>query len=116
MSGELTIDIVRLALTIEQAKSQVASTNIANANRSDAGAMRVDFTSYESAMRSAMSPEAVARLDAEVRGQQGIETQEPINADAEVGDMVQAGANYQALAEGLSREFGLMRLAISGRS
>ena len=36
--------------------------------------------------------------------------------DQLVADSVSAGMNYQALTESLSRHFGLMRLAINGRS
>ena len=36
--------------------------------------------------------------------------------DEQVGDMVAASLNYQSLSEALSRHFGLMRLAVTGRS
>jgi flagellar basal body rod protein FlgB len=39
-----------------------------------------------------------------------------INLDEEVADMASANLKYQALTESLNRHFGLMHLAISGRS
>jgi flagellar basal body rod protein FlgB len=39
-----------------------------------------------------------------------------VQLDEQVGDMVAASLNYQSLSEALSRHFGLMRLAVTGRS
>lgn len=123
MSSEITIDAVRLALGMQEIQARVASANIANANRPGAQALRVDFSALQGALSdiaSAADGGGMARtlLDAEAAlgSASPIASGLPINLDQEVGSMVVAGTRYQALGEALSRQFGLMRLAISGRS
>lgn len=124
MSSNNTIDAVRIALGMQELQARVASMNIANAGKADARAMRVDFASVQAALSDVASAGpndagAVARLRqaaGDLRGLSPMATSHPINADEQVGDMVAAGVGYQTLSEALSRQFGLMRLAISGRS
>ncbi|GAB2617327.1 flagellar basal body rod protein FlgB [Novilysobacter erysipheiresistens] len=123
MSSEITIDAVRLALGMQEMQARVASTNIANANRPGAQALRVNFSALQQSLGDIASGSgsgdmASELLDAEAALQSAgpIVSGLPINLDQEVGSMVIAGTRYQALGEALSRQFGLMRLAISGRS
>lgn len=122
MSSEVTIDAVRLALGMQELQARVASVNIANANRGGARALRVDFSSLRNALIEVargdrQTPSSgIAKGVSALAAAQPMATGSAINADEEVGTMVVAGAQYQALGEALSRQFGLMRLAISGRS
>ncbi len=124
MSSEITIDAVRLALGMQELQARVASVNIANANRPGSQAMRVDFASLQGLLSEIARAEPGSETMADRLQQAEVALQSarpsasglPINLDQEVGSMVVAGTRYQALGEALSRQFGLMRLAISGRS
>ena len=125
MSSDITVEATRLALGMQELRARVASTNIANASVAGASTRRMDFSSVQSALEAASAPQTSA---SDATGQMlatsadGLETlavndtANPIQADAEVADMVAAGTSYQALSEALSRHFGLMRLAIGGRN
>jgi len=123
--SDITIEAARLALGMNELRARIASVNIANAGVAGATAKRIDFASVQSALEEAGAPQsAESDLQAQVLhdradglpGLQPSDDGEPIQADAEVADMVAAGASYQALSEALSRHFGLLRLAISGRT
>ncbi len=125
MSSDITIEAVRLALGMQELRARVASTNIANAGVADARAMRVDFGGVETTLTQAMAPQAgsegstasaLKQMADELPGLTATASSDPIQTDAQVAEMVAAGASYQALGEALSRHFGLMRLAISGRN
>ncbi|MDQ3286708.1 MAG: hypothetical protein M3Q42_00355 [Pseudomonadota bacterium] len=123
MSSDITVQTVRLALGMNELQARVASVNIANAGKTGAGEMRVDFGSLQSILASATSSTAdtgvAERLRAAAAGLANsapFDTGAPINADEQIGDMVAASINYQALGEALSRHMGLMRLAATGRN
>lgn len=122
MSGDITTEAVRVALGMHEMQARIASMNVANAGKADARALRADFAQAQAALADAMragSSNAVARLqqaDATLHGLMPEVGNEPITPDQEIGDMVAASTNYQSLTEALSRHFGLMRLAITGRS
>lgn len=122
MAGDITTEAVRLALGMREAQARIAGTNIANASKVDARAMRADFSRVEAALRNAVHASApggeierlrMATTQIEDIAQQGTD---PIVVDEEVGDMVTASTHYQSLTEALSRHFGLMRLALTGRT
>jgi flagellar basal body rod protein FlgB len=122
MAGDITTEAVRLALGMREAQARVAGTNIANASKVDARAMRADFSRVEATLRNAVHASAAAGEIERLRmattqledvAQQGAD---PIVVDEEVGDMVAASTHYQSLTEALSRHFGLMRLALTGRT
>jgi len=121
MSSDITTEAVRLALGMHEMQARIASINIANATRPDARAMRMDFASVQAALADVAQ---AASVDTSVRLQQANTalhnqvaetTADPISADEQIGDMVTASVNYQSLSEALSRHFGLMRLATTGR-
>jgi flagellar basal-body rod protein FlgB len=121
MAGDITTEAVRLALGMREAQARIAGTNIANASKPDARAMRADFSRVEAALRGAVHAGGVGeieQLDMTAAQLQGIAQPgaDPIVADEEVGDMVTASTHYQSLTEALSRHFGLMRLALTGRT
>lgn len=122
MSAENTIDAVRLALGLHEARARVAGMNVARAGKPDATALKVDFAAIEAALRevaktgdeaaAARLIEAAAR---ELQGSRPEATHDPIRLDEQMGRIATAGVEYQALTEALSRQFGLMRIAIAGR-
>ena len=123
MSVDNTIDAVRLALSLQEIRARTASANVANASKPDATAQQVDFASVEAALRLAAhagteseSSQWLADARRKLEGTEARETLEPIRLDEQVADIATAGVEYQALTESLSRRFGLMRLAISGKN
>jgi flagellar basal-body rod protein FlgB len=123
MSVENTIDAVRLALNLHETRARTASMNVSNAGKSEATAMRVDFAKVEAALREVANAgsesEAASWLAAaasELRATKPQSTLDPIRLDEQVGDIATAGVEYQALTEALSRQFGLMRIAVTGRA
>lgn len=122
MSVENTIDAVRLALNLHETRAHVASMNVANAGKPEATAMRADFARVEAALREvarAGSEDEAARwlqtANNELRALDPQATPDPIRLDEQMGDIATAGVEYQALTEALSRQFGLMRIAVTGR-
>lgn len=117
----LAVDAVRLAMNLEQLRARTAARNIAMVNVPGASAMRVDVAGAFAAARGsrhddnlfAQNLEALARQDLDVY-LRDIPTSTPLALDGEVAEMSAASGRYQALAEGVSRQFGLMQLAIKG--
>lgn len=117
----LAIDTVRLAMNLEQMRAKVAAHNIAMANVPGSQAMRFDSTGALAALRATRgSPDLFAQalqslklqdLDAYLQTQP---TTTPLALDGEVAEMSAASGRYQALADGVSRQFALMQLAIRG--
>lgn len=117
----LAIDTVRLAMNLEQMRAKVAAHNIAMANVPGSQAMRLDSSGALAALRATRgSPELFAQalqslqqqdLDAYLQTQP---TTTPLALDGEVAEMSAASGRYQALADGVSRQFALMQLAIRG--
>lgn len=123
MSSEITTQAVRLALGIHELQARVASLNIANVSKPDARAMRVDFGAMHGVLQAAAQGQGDVTLATSLKtALHGLSDLSPettslsIRPDDEVGNMVAANVSYQALSEALSRHFGLMRLATSGRS
>ncbi len=117
----LTIEIVRLAMGVEEARARVAAHNIAMANVPGSRAMQLDAAEAMSTLRAAQDdPFAFAQT---LRSLQATEiasmvqprgNQTAVSLDSEVADMSAASGRYQALADGVSRQFALMQLAIRG--
>lgn len=117
----LVVDTVRLAMSVEEARARVAAHNIAMANVPGSKAMKLDVTEAMSALRTAQSdPFAFAQ---ELRSLQASDlstfvqprgVDAAVALDSEVADMSAASGRYQALADGVSRQFALMQLSIRG--
>ena len=121
MSSEVTIDAVRLALSMQEMQARTASMNIANASKPDARALRLDFAVAQSLLADVAQGrvdggDALELANLEIRSLTPGSTPEAIQVDEQVGDMVASSVAYQSLSEALSRHFGLMRLATTGRS
>ena len=125
-ANDLTLQAVRLAMSMSQVRADFASQNIAQASTPGAQAARVDFgrsqglleqaiggaSSNEQGLLVSLSEAALRPASSEHRDAPGT----AINLDEEVADMASANLKYTALTESLNRHFGLMRLAISGRN
>ena len=121
MSTDLTTQAIRLALRMNQVEAEYASRNIAGASTPGARARHVEFGAahalLEAAASGAGSPGLSASLEAlaTAPGEQAIDAG-ATSLDEEVADMSSAATRYQTLSESLNRHFGLMRLAVSGKS
>lgn len=125
-ANDLTLQAVRLAMSMSQLRADYASQNIAQASSPNAQAARVDFGRSQGLLEQAIDAKgynaeqlplalsAAALKPASGEHRDAIGT--PINLDEEVADMSAATLKYTALSESLNRHFGLMRLAISGRN
>lgn len=118
---DITTEAVRMGLDIAQLRLQMASFNIAHAD-TDGKVQRANFS------RALGTLEAVADGSAPASAFDGLSSGE---LAAEVGTSASTGAAlspddlvaqasiqggvYRALSEGMSRRFGLMQLAISGK-
>jgi flagellar basal-body rod protein FlgB len=120
---ELTVDAVRMALNLNKLRAEVAGWNIVNASSVDAPMFVIDHSGTDALLQMAASddPGAARDLLSDPSSPTMAIVDERYDAarsslDELVADSVTAGLNYQSLTESLSRHFGLMRLAISGRS
>jgi flagellar basal body rod protein FlgB len=119
MSQGITVEAIRLALSMNETRAKVASQNIAHANTPGAKPMRVDLAGLQPALDAAAhGAGSFAALESAIdRLASSTSTVDaPIELDAEVAEMVASSTNYQALTEALGRHFSLMRLATSGKS
>lgn len=124
--NDITTEAVRLAMSMNQLRAEYASQNIAKASTPGAQATRLDFARSQNLLSAAANAsgdnetgllDALARASAEpAAGERFDGADAPINLDEEVADMSASSLEYQALTESLSRHFGLMRLAITGRN
>ncbi len=117
-ASDTTIDAIRLALGMYQTRAEIANSNIANASVSGGLALRADFSQYQLMLDAAMDGhgEGLAQAVHDVREPAIRPLDTPLNLDEQVSEMVGAGAGFQSLTEALSRQFGLMRLAVVGRN
>lgn len=124
MATDITVDAVRLALGLQQLRAEVASGNIAHGNAPGHQVQRVEMAGAQALLRQAAMPGAnpslfqnLASLSpsdvATVVADPSVAAAQP---DSQVAEMVAASLDFQSLAESLNRHFGLMRLAVSGRS
>jgi flagellar basal body rod protein FlgB len=117
----LTIDAVHLAMSLEHARAKMAAYNIAMANVPGSRATRLDVAMPLAQLRAARGDVALfAQALDELRASdlQAYEQMQPVDTplalDGEVAEMSAASGRFQALADGVSRQFALMQLAIKG--
>lgn len=127
MSDDITTQAVRLAMSMNQLRAEIASQNIARSSSPGAQASRLDFGRSQALLQqsvTASAQDAAALLpalsDAAYQPASGKAAygagSSSINLDEEVADMASANLEYQALTESLNRHFGLMRLAVTGKN
>lgn len=118
-----TLDAVRLSMGLQQLRAELASSNVARAGTPGAAARVLDFSSIEGLLTahgdgrasSAQLREGLAQLAA-MSPRDGAFEASTLGLDTQVAEMSAASMNYQTLSEVLSRQFGLMRLAVTGRT
>jgi flagellar basal-body rod protein FlgB len=120
LPGNITVDAVGLALDMAQLRAEVASHNVARANMPGANVERADFGSALSLLQRVadgddVDPRSLANTQMHAVTTAHADTFDGnVSLDQEVTEMALAGGHYQALTEALSRQFGLMSLALSG--
>lgn len=119
---DITTEAIRLGLDLAQVRAEIASTNIAGANVPGAALQRADFASALAALGAASRGEAGAGARMQAISQQALRSEikpsGPVDAtslDDQVAELSIQGLAYRALTDGLSRHFGLMQLAITGK-
>lgn len=119
---ELTLEALRLGMSMANIRAEVASTNIANANVAGYRMQRVDFAQTlglldQAAARPGMASGRLSEItQEELLGAVKHDSVGTPSLDSQVADLETAGTDYQALSTIASRRFALMQLAISGRS
>lgn len=125
MAHDITIEAVRLALGMQQLRAEVAGSNIAGASTPGFQARRVEMGGAQAMLRQAAVPGGGSPGMFETLSSLSAATLAPVVADpslaatqpdTQVAEMVAASLDFQALSESLNRHFGLMRLAVTGRS
>ncbi len=118
-----TLDAVRLSMGLQQLRAELASSNIARAGTPGLRAHTLDFSRLEGLL-SAYGEGRASAADlqqglAELRAlspREGSTEASALGLDAQVAEMAAASMNYQTLGDALSRQFSLMRLAVTGRN
>lgn len=119
--ASLLVDTVSAVMRLEEMRAHVAARNIAMANVPGSRAERFDAALQYDKLRSAVGE--ASRLAGEVASLGQLRPSDLVrpetagvtpSLDAYVLEMSSASARYQALGEGVSRQFALMRLAIGG--
>lgn len=108
------VDMVRLGLDLAMRRADVAGRNIALATQPGATAQRLDFAATASLLDASRNG-LVAGADV-VAALPALDTGLAVSPDLEVAELVSASTEFQQLAEGLNRHFGLLRLAVAARS
>lgn len=117
----LTVDAVHLAMNLEQLRARVVAHNIANANAPDSRAMRLNVGEPLAQLRASLSdPALLAQTIKALREEDSQRYLEPLPQgaalalDDQIAEMSAASGRYQALADGVSRQYALMQLAMRG--
>lgn len=114
----LVTGAVGLALDMAERRATVASHNVAVANVPGASLQRADFGSATGVLDRVaagddIDPSRVAATPTSSVSEGAIDL-DGVSLDHEVTELALANAHYQALAEALNRQFGLMNIALSG--
>ena len=114
----LTTATLSRALDAASLRQQAIAANVANANTAGFVSLRVDFDTHlvdaRTSLRERGSVEPrdlealrpLLELDADEAG-----VASPVQLDQQMADMARNAVHYQALAQGLSRHFGLLAMA-----
>ncbi len=121
MIEQVTLDLLQLAMNIKQAEHKAAAANVANANVPGGQKTTVDFSTMLSRLDE-LSPSAQQSYidslrnnwQAEVSTHTERSSSEKIHLDQESAELLLASGKYKLLADALSRQLGLMSVAIGG--
>lgn len=118
---QVTIDLLHVALNINQAKHKVATQNIAVANMKDMPRTSISFDSLLSKLNSVDDNQKATLLNEIKNNWDQIEksslttnSNEDIKLDKETADVLLASGKYKLIAESLNRKLGLMKLSVNG--
>lgn len=119
---DITTEAVRLGLDLAQVRAEIASANIAHANLPGATLQRGDFADALDALAGAAKGDMNANTRMQAISPQSLRNEigqagiaDAASLDDQVAELSTQGLAYRALTDGLSRHFGLMQLAISGK-
>jgi|GEM_PF-2295522 len=116
------INTVRLVMTLQEARARVAAQNIALANIPNSKVSYLDINTPMSQLRAALADPVTLVETIDRQSLQSIESLvskrhqniDVLSLDNEVAELSTASGRYQALADGLSRQFALMQMAVRG--
>lgn len=116
----VTLGAIGLALDMAQRRAEIASHNVAFANRPGGTVQRADFGDALALLQRVADGDDVdaaglasARMGSTTSQRVG-SAEGSLSLDHEVTELALASAHYQALSEAATRQFGLMSLALSG--
>lgn len=122
ISAATALDFAQLALRLEHLNARAQAENIARLGVGSNSLFKTQLdTAYAALRQAAGTPEAadalLAAASRDIKTFAGLE-RVPMPPDASLDDLVMSmtrtSSRYQALADGLSRQMGLMQLAIKG--
>lgn len=109
----VTLGMLSTAMDASELRHRVTAANIANANNPDYVPLKVSFATHLDALarqgNSSPGQPAPAWLEVEVQREEGSRVQ----LDAQMATLASNAVHYQALAQGVSRQFALFNIAVS---
>jgi flagellar basal-body rod protein FlgB len=121
MIEQVTLDLLQVAMDINQTRHKAAAANIASANVPGGQKTVVDFDHLLNALASADKPGQMALLQeirqnwaSETSGATTMVADEKIKLDEQTAELLLASGKFKVLAEGLNRKLGLMQVAVNG--
>lgn len=113
------INLAKIGLTVEKAKAEVSSHNIANIHKSGVEAREVNFEKLLTAMQEAeksVFADSSSPASIDTDGFVDKKANGKVNLDQEVSRLTDAEMRYQVIAQTIQKKFGLMDLVIGGKS
>lgn len=113
------INLAKNGLNVEKAKAEVSSHNIANIHKPGAEAREVNFEKLLTAMQEAEKiafSDSSSTVSIDTSGFVDKKADGKVNLDQEVSRLTDAEMRYQVIAQTIQKKFGLMDLAIGGKS
>lgn len=122
MDNIFSVDLLNWGMNKSLVTHTVARANVANVNVPDFKALKVDFSEQLNSLKidslSNMTHLDIVSTSLDEMYQSNVSSSftTGVQLEQEVAEMVKAAGKYQTLADLTSRQFGLMKLAIGGRS
>ncbi|MEM9101502.1 MAG: flagellar basal body protein [Pseudomonadota bacterium] len=121
---DVTSQLASWGLNRLMAQQAITAQNIANANVKGYQAMTLDFSAQVDALKNSVSEDVIMQNLASMRNHQpqaqvinsDIFGEKAVELDEEIAASTANTLQYQALVESLNKHFGLMQLAITGRT
>lgn len=116
----LAVETARVSMGLEQFRAKIAAHNIATASLPGSQAMKFDASAARSQLQAGVGSDQLFLQSLRALEQdfnsflRPQSSATPLALDAEVAEVSAASGRYQALADGVSRQFALMQLSIRG--